>query len=62
MASISAGLLMSAPWYPTLVIAKTVEHDVRALARQRLCNPQADAAGGAGNEGGFAFQHDVISN
>jgi hypothetical protein len=45
-----------------LVIAKAVEHDVRTLARQRLCNPQADAAGGAGNEGGFAFQHDVISN
>jgi hypothetical protein len=40
-----------------LHVAKAVEHDVGALAGQRLGNAQADAAGGAGDECGFAFEH-----
>jgi hypothetical protein len=42
-------------------IAKAVEHDVGALARQRFGNAQANAAGGAGDEGRFAFQHESLS-
>ena len=40
-----------------LGVAKTVEHDVGALGGQRFGDAQADAAGGAGDEGGFIFQH-----
>ena len=32
-----------------------VEHDIGALRGQRLGDAQADAAGGSGNEGSFAF-------
>ena len=42
-------------------IAKTIEHDVRALAGQGLSDSEANATGGAGDEGGFAFQHESLS-
>ena len=45
----------------TVHVAKAVEHDVRPLARERLGDAQADAAGGAGDEGGFAVQHESLS-
>ena len=45
----------------TIHIAKTVEHDVGALAGQGLGNPKANAAGGTGDEGSFAFQHKSLS-
>ena len=42
-------------------IAKAVEHNVGPLARQRFCNAQTNAAGRAGDEGRFAFQHESLS-
>ncbi|MNY41542.1 hypothetical protein D3C86_1763660 [compost metagenome] len=42
-------------------IAKTVEHDVRALLCQRLGDAEADAAGGSSDESSFAFQHWEVS-
>ena len=41
-------------------VAEAVEHDLGALARQRQRHAQADAAGGAGDEGGFSLQHGVL--
>jgi hypothetical protein len=38
-------------------VTKAVEHDVGALAGQGLGNAQADAAGGARDEGGFVLEH-----
>jgi hypothetical protein len=43
-----------------LEFAEAVQHDVRALCRQALGHAQADAAGGAGDEGGFSFEHDLL--
>jgi hypothetical protein len=42
-------------------VAKTVEHDVGTLAGQGLGDAQPDAAGGAGDEGGFSLKHFSIS-
>ena len=42
-------------------IAETVEHDVGALARQADGDTQANAAGGAGDEGSLAFEHEFFS-
>ncbi|MNV63233.1 hypothetical protein D3C71_1558160 [compost metagenome] len=42
-------------------IAKTVEHDVRALLCQGLGNAKAYAAGGSSDESSFAFQHWEVS-
>lgn len=42
-------------------IAKAVEHDVGTLARQGLGDAKTNAAGGAGDEGSFAFQHGSLS-
>ena len=39
-------------------IAEAVEHQVRALARQRPGDAQSDAAGRTGDERELAFQHD----
>jgi hypothetical protein len=38
-------------------IAEAVHHDVGALLGQLNRDAQPDAAGGAGDEGGLAFQH-----
>jgi hypothetical protein len=40
-----------------LEFAEAVEHHVGALARQAQRDAVADAAGGAGDEGGFSFEH-----
>jgi hypothetical protein len=40
-----------------LRLAEAVQHHVGALLGQRPCDREADAAGGAGNEGHFAFEH-----
>jgi len=42
-------------------IAKTIEHDVGALAGEGLGDAQTNATGGAGNECGFAFEHGSLS-
>ncbi|CFN77967.1 Uncharacterised protein [Bordetella pertussis] len=39
-------------------VAESVEHDVGALLRQRAGDPQADAAGGTGDDCNFSFEHD----
>ena len=44
-----------------LCIAKAIEHHMGALACQSLGDSQADAAGGTGNEGRLAFEHESIS-
>jgi hypothetical protein len=71
MASISAGLVMSALWYSTLTpnslarsacslaifaVAKAVQQHVGAFRRQRAGDAQADAGGGSGNQRGLAAQ------
>ena len=38
-------------------VTKAVHHNIGALRGQRFGQTQANAAGGAGNEGGFAFEH-----
>ena len=38
-------------------IAKTVQNDVGALLGQGFGNAEANAAGGAGNESSFSFEH-----
>jgi hypothetical protein len=40
-----------------LRVAEAIEHEVRALARQGLCDAEANAAGGTGDEGSLAFDH-----
>ena len=40
-----------------LRIAKTVQKDVGPLGCQRLCNPEADAAGGTCDQSCFALEH-----
>ena len=42
-------------------IAKTVKHDVGALACQRKGDTQTDTTGGAGHERCFAFEHESYS-
>ncbi|MCY1552352.1 hypothetical protein D9M68_887450 [compost metagenome] len=43
--------------FRTFYIAKTVEHDVGALARERFGDAQSDAAGGTGDKGSFVGKH-----
>ena len=38
-------------------ITETVQDDIGALAGEGFCNTEADAAGGASDEGRFAFEH-----
>lgn len=40
-----------------VLVAKAVHDDVDPLRSKGLGHPEADAAGGAGDEGGFAFEH-----
>ena len=40
-----------------LDVAEAVEHDVRALPRQRERHAEADAAGRAGHESSLSFEH-----
>jgi hypothetical protein len=42
-------------------VAKAVEHDVGALARQAQGHAQADAAGGTGDECGLALEAHLVS-
>ena len=41
-------------------VAKAVHHDIGALGGQGFGQTEANAAGGAGNEGGFAFEHGSV--
>ena len=43
-------------------VAKAVEHDVGALARQRFSDTQTNTAGRTGDEGSFAFKHEKSPN
>ena len=78
MPAISSGFVMSAgEWtapHPELALdpgalpldrrrlAEAVEDDVRALLGQRAGDGEADAAGGAGDEGGFALKAHGLSH
>ena len=43
------------------VVTEAVEHDVGPLLGQGFGNAQADSACGAGDEGGFTFEHEFFS-
>ncbi len=42
-------------------VAESVQHDVGAFRGQRLRDAEADAAGGAGDDGDLALQHETFS-
>ena len=42
-----------------LASPEAVEHDIGALGGQGSGDAEADAAGGAGDDGGFSFEHDI---